>query len=74
MLDPVPFDDGGFDTVLDCGVFHSFAGAEQRAYVDNLTRVTMHGGRLHLICFGEPQPDTTQVGAWRAFLRRRLSL
>lgn len=56
MLEPVPFADGAFDTVLDSGVFHSFAAAEQRGYVDNLTRVTKPGGRLHVICFSEHQP------------------
>lgn len=56
MLEPVPFDDAAFDTVLDSGVFHSFAGTDRQAYVDNLTRVTKPGGRLHLICFSELQP------------------
>lgn len=59
LLDTVPFGDAAFDTVLDSGVFHSFAGAEQRAYVDNLTRLTRLEGRLHLICFSEHQP-----GSW----------
>jgi len=65
MLEPVPFDDGSFDTVLDSGVFHSFAGSEQRAYVDNLTRVTQHGGLLHLICFSEHQPGEGEWGPRR---------
>lgn len=65
MLEPLPFDDGVFDTVLDSGVFHSFAGAEQRAYVDNLTRVTRHGGRLHVICFSEHQPGEGEWGPRR---------
>ena len=65
MLDPVPFGDGAFDTVLDSGVFHSFAGAEQRAYVDNLTRVTRPDGQLHLICFSEHQPGEGEWGPRR---------
>ena len=56
MLGAVPFDDGGFETVLDSGVFHSFDGPEQQAYVGNLTRVTKAGGQLHLICFSDLQP------------------
>jgi ubiquinone/menaquinone biosynthesis C-methylase UbiE len=65
MLEPLPFDDGVFDTVLDSGVFHSFAGAEQRAYVDNLTRVTRLDGRLHLICFSEHQSGEGEWGPRR---------
>lgn len=65
MLGPVPFNDGVFDTVLDSGVFHSFAGNEQRAYVDNLTRVTKTGGLLHLICFSEHQPGEGEWGPRR---------
>ena len=61
MLAPVEFDDASFDTVLDSGVFHSFEGPEQTAYVDNLTRVTRPGGCLHLICFSEHQPGE---GVW----------
>lgn len=65
MLEALPYDDGAFDTVLDSGVFHSFAGTEQRAYVDNLTRVTKQGGRLHLICFSEHQPGEGEWGPRR---------
>lgn len=65
MLEPVPFDDATFDTVLDSGVFHSFAGTEQRAYVDNLTRVTKPNGRLHLLCFSEHQPGEGEWGPRR---------
>lgn len=65
MLEPVPFDGGAFDTVLDSGVFHSFAGSEQRAYVDNLSRVTKPGGLLHLICFSEHQAGEGEWGPRR---------
>jgi SAM-dependent methyltransferase len=65
MLEPVPFEDAAFDTVLDSGVFHSFEGEEQRAYVDNLTRVTKDGGLLHLICFSEHQPGEGEWGPRR---------
>lgn len=65
MLEPLPFEDRAFDTVLDSGVFHSFDGAEQSAYVDNLTRVTAPGGRLHLICFSEHQPGEGEWGPRR---------
>jgi SAM-dependent methyltransferase len=65
MLEPVPLDDAAFDTVLDSGVFHSFEGAQQRAYVSNLTRVTKPGGVLHLICFSEHQPGEGEWGPRR---------
>lgn len=65
MLKPAPFSDGAFDTVLDSGVFHSFDGDEQRTYVENLTRVTRPGGRLHLICFSEHQPGEGEWGPRR---------
>ncbi|HEX5018076.1 MAG TPA: class I SAM-dependent methyltransferase [Actinomycetes bacterium] len=65
MVELVPFEDGAFDTVLDSGVFHSFSGAEQRAYVDNLTRVTNPDGLLHLICFSEHQPGEGKWGPRR---------
>ncbi|HVE98490.1 MAG TPA: class I SAM-dependent methyltransferase [Mycobacteriales bacterium] len=65
MLEPLPFDDGVFDTVLDSGVFHSFEGAEQRAYVDNLTRLTKRDGQLHLICFSEHQAGEGEWGPRR---------
>jgi cyclopropane fatty-acyl-phospholipid synthase-like methyltransferase len=65
MLEPVSFPEASFDTVLDSGVFHSFAGAEQSAYVDNLARVTKPGGRLHLICFSEHQPGEGEWGPRR---------
>ena len=65
MLEAVPFEDRAFDTVLDSGVFHSFAGGEQRAYVANLTRLTKPGGILHLICFSEHQPGEGEWGPRR---------
>lgn len=65
VLEPLPFEVGAFDTVLDSGVFHSFEGAEQGAYVENLTRVTAPSGRLHLICFSEHQPGEGEWGPRR---------
>ncbi|MFF5188014.1 class I SAM-dependent methyltransferase [Streptomyces sp. NPDC000345] len=34
-----------FDTVLDCGLFHIFDGADRAAYVDSLRSVAKPGGR-----------------------------
>jgi SAM-dependent methyltransferase len=38
-----------FETVLDCGLFHTFDGDERRAYVASLAAVTT--GRLHVLAF-----------------------
>ena len=40
-----------FDTVLDCGLFHTFDGDERREYAESLKAVTR--GTLYVLCFGE---------------------
>src|SRR4051812_30453799 len=47
-----------FDTVLDCGLFHTFDGDERRAYVSGLAAVTRRGGRVVLLCFSDIGPGT----------------
>ena len=47
-----------FETVLDCGLFHSFNAGEQPAYVASLASVTKHDGTLHVLCFSDGGPDT----------------
>ena len=47
-----------FDTVLDCGLFHTFDGEEQRAYVASLAAVTEPGATLFVLCFREGAPET----------------
>jgi len=47
-----------FQTVLDCGLFHSFDGDERTEYVASLASVTEHGGTLYLLCFSDDGPDT----------------
>jgi ubiquinone/menaquinone biosynthesis C-methylase UbiE len=47
-----------FETVLDCGLFHTFDGAERPAYVAGLASVTEHGGTLYVLCFSDEGPDT----------------
>jgi SAM-dependent methyltransferase len=46
-----------FDTVLDCGLFHSFDRDERTVYVASLASVTKHGGTVHLLCFSDHGPD-----------------
>jgi SAM-dependent methyltransferase len=47
-----------FETVLDCGLFHTFNGDEQPAYVASLASVTEHGGTVYVLCFSDEGPDT----------------
>jgi SAM-dependent methyltransferase len=47
-----------FDTVLDCGLFHTFDDEERAAYVASLTSVTAPGGTLYVLCFSDEGPDT----------------
>ncbi|HEY6236173.1 MAG TPA: class I SAM-dependent methyltransferase [Candidatus Elarobacter sp.] len=47
-----------FETVVDCGLFHTFDGAERPRYVASLASVTEHGGTLYVLCFSDDGPDT----------------
>jgi SAM-dependent methyltransferase len=47
-----------FDTVLDCGLFHSFEGDERSRYAASLAAVTEHGGTLYVLCFSDDGPGT----------------
>jgi 2-polyprenyl-3-methyl-5-hydroxy-6-metoxy-1,4-benzoquinol methylase len=47
-----------FDTVLDCGLFHTFDRAERPGYVASLASATEHGGTLFVLCFSDVGPGT----------------
>ena len=47
-----------FETVLDCGLFHTFDGDERPGYVASLASVTEHDGTLYVLCFSDDGPDT----------------
>jgi SAM-dependent methyltransferase len=47
-----------FETVLDCGMFHTLDSDEQPAYAASLASVTEHGGTLYVLCFSDEGPDT----------------
>jgi SAM-dependent methyltransferase len=47
-----------FETVLDCGLFHTFDGDERPGYVASLASVTEHDGTLYVLCFSDAGPDT----------------
>ena len=46
-----------FETVLDCGLFHTFDGGERPGYVASLASVIQHGGTLHVLCFSDEGLD-----------------
>ncbi len=47
-----------FETVLDCGLFHSFGGDERPGYVASLASVIQQGGTLFVLCFSDAGPGT----------------
>ena len=47
-----------FETVLDCGLFHTFDSDERRDYVASLASVTSRGGHLYVLCFSDVGPGT----------------
>jgi SAM-dependent methyltransferase len=47
-----------FETVLDCGLFHTFDGAERRDYVASLASAMRPGATLFVLCFSDLGPDT----------------
>jgi SAM-dependent methyltransferase len=47
-----------FETVLDCGLFHTFDDDERPRYVASLSSVTAWDGTLYVLCFSDEGPDT----------------
>jgi SAM-dependent methyltransferase len=47
-----------FETVLDCGLFHTFDGDERPRYVASLASATKHAATLYVLCFSDEGPDT----------------
>jgi SAM-dependent methyltransferase len=45
-----------FDSVLDCGLFHTFDSGERRDYAASLASVTRRGGHLYVLCFSDAEP------------------
>jgi SAM-dependent methyltransferase len=62
-----------FETVLDCGLFHSFDGDERPGYVASLATVTEHDGTLYVLCFRDDGPDTGPHPVSRDDLRAAFS-
>jgi SAM-dependent methyltransferase len=47
-----------FETVLDCGLFHTFDGDERPCYVASLAAVTERDATLYVLCFSDAGPGT----------------
>ncbi|HET7550463.1 MAG TPA: class I SAM-dependent methyltransferase [Gemmatimonadaceae bacterium] len=47
-----------FETVMDCGLFHTFDADERPRYVVSLASVTEYDGTLYVLCFSDAAPDT----------------
>jgi cyclopropane fatty-acyl-phospholipid synthase-like methyltransferase len=45
-----------FDTVIDCGLFHTFDDDGRARYVASLASVLRPGGNCYLMCFSDHQP------------------
>jgi cyclopropane fatty-acyl-phospholipid synthase-like methyltransferase len=45
-----------FDTVTDCGFFHTLSDEGRPGYVDNLAAVLPHGGKYFMLCFSDLEP------------------
>ena len=61
-----------FETVLDCGLFHTFEGDERSKYVASLASVTERDGTVYVLCFSDDGPDVgphpvSQEGVRAAF-------
>jgi SAM-dependent methyltransferase len=47
-----------YQTVLDCGLFHSFDKDERTEYAASLASVTEPQGILYVLCFSDEGPET----------------
>jgi cyclopropane fatty-acyl-phospholipid synthase-like methyltransferase len=46
-----------FETVIDCGLFHTLTDEQRRPYAHSLTEVLSPGGVLHVLCFSDAEPE-----------------
>ena len=45
-----------FDSVLDCGLFHTFGDDQRARFVAGLRAVVVPGGRYFMLCFSDKEP------------------
>jgi SAM-dependent methyltransferase len=62
-----------FQTVLDCGLFHTFDRDERTRYVSSLASVTHHDGTVYVLCFSDDGPDIGPHPISQAELRAAFS-
>jgi SAM-dependent methyltransferase len=62
-----------FETVLDCGLFHTFDPDERPAYVASLAAVTGPDATLYVLCFSDEGADAGPHPVSRAELQRTFS-
>lgn len=46
-----------FDTITDCGLFHSFTNRERVLFARSLKSALMRSGTYFMLCFSEKEPD-----------------
>ena len=47
-----------FDTVIDCGLFHTFTDEERPVFVRGLADILRPDRLLHILCFSDEEPGT----------------
>jgi SAM-dependent methyltransferase len=47
-----------FDTVIDCGLFHTLTDEQRPVFVQGLGEVLRSGGLLYILCFSNEEPGT----------------
>jgi SAM-dependent methyltransferase len=62
-----------FDTVLDCGLFHTFENDEQLEYATSLASVTKREGTIYVLCFSDEGLDLGPHPVSREELRAAFS-
>ncbi len=63
-----------FETVLDCGLLHTFDRDERTEYAESVASVTEHGGTLYVLGFGDEGPGTGPHPITRGELRAAFNL
>lgn len=45
-----------FDTVIDCGCWHTLADEDRARYAASVSALTLPGSTLHIMCFSDAEP------------------
>jgi cyclopropane fatty-acyl-phospholipid synthase-like methyltransferase len=56
VLQFTPTGSGGFDVVIDSGLFHVFSDEDRPRYVESLASLVRRGGNCYLMCFSDREP------------------